>query len=113
MLLRGLWPPQATAIQASPAAVGMTVNVKLLLPFMAPPAFQTLTPTSQVPPPLPGDVGRGGPGQVDVFCGQCLQLPRKATPLLIRSLNGGDCSSDTWGLCTGDHVLPQEHPLPE
>jgi hypothetical protein len=59
-LLRKLWPPQATAIQASPAAVGMTINVKLLLPFMAPPAFQTLTPTSQVPEPNTPCYKQGG-----------------------------------------------------
>ena len=47
-LLKHLWPDHALAVAASPSAVGLTLNVKLLLPFMGSTAIQTALPVSQV-----------------------------------------------------------------
>lgn len=47
-LLKRLWPAPAAAFAPPPAAVGLTLNVKLLLPFMGPPRYQSLFPVSQV-----------------------------------------------------------------
>lgn len=49
-----MWPAPAQFVAASPAAVGLSISVKLLLPFMGGPTLDSVLPVSQVGHTWPG-----------------------------------------------------------